>query len=127
MSRHALPAGHAPWLRPGLVVLLALLATAAASGVPAPGVRVLALLPFLLLGPGLGLVGLLDVPDPWREAAFVIGVSLAVDLVVATALGYYGAGTAVETLGVLVGIAVLGAAGQLARTVVRRSHRSAAP
>jgi hypothetical protein len=120
MSRHEAPARWAPWLRPGLVVLLGVLGAAAGTGLAVPGVRVVALLLFLLLGPGVGLVGVLEIGEPWRETALVIGVSLAVDLLVVTALAYYGARTAEDALVLLIGIAGLGAAAQAVRTVVRR-------
>jgi hypothetical protein len=126
MNRHEAPGRRAPWLRPGLVVLLGVLAAAASTQLAVPGVRVVALLLFLLLGPGLGLVGVLEIGEPWRETALVIGVSLAVDLVVVTALAYYGTRTAEGTLLILIGIAGLGAVIQVARTVLRRVRRSAA-
>ena len=114
-----------PWLRAGLVLLLALLAVGASTDLTMPGVRAVALLLFLVLAPGLALVGWLGVPDPWREAALVIGVSLAVDLLVATALAY-GSRSAGTTLGVLVGIAVAGAVGQCVRGLVRSRRGSLA-
>jgi hypothetical protein len=126
MNRHEAPGRWAPWLRPGLVALLGVLAVAASTELAVPGVRVVALLLFLLFGPGLGLVGVLEIGEPWREAALVIGASLAVDLVVVTALAYYGTGTAEDTLVILIGIAGLGAVVQVARTVLRRVRRSAA-
>ena len=126
MTRHEAPSRLVPWLRPGLATLLSASAAAAYAGVTVPGARVVALLLFLLLCPGLGLVGLLDIEDPWREAALVVGVSLAVDLLVVTALAYYAAGTAGDALAVLIGTAVLGAAAQVARSAVRRSRRSSA-
>jgi hypothetical protein len=102
------------------VVLLAGLAVAAGTEGLVPGVRAVALLLFLLFGPGLGLVGLLEVEEPWRETTLVIGVSLAVDLVVVTAYAYQGAGTALDALVVLIGIAGLGAGIQAARSAARR-------
>jgi hypothetical protein len=114
-----------PWLRPAAVVLLSLLALAASTGLAGTGVRVVALLLFMVVAPGLGLVGGLGIPDPWREAALVIGVSLAVDLVVLTALAYGDARPGVG-LGVLIGLSLLGAAAQVGLPVVRRRWGSAA-
>jgi hypothetical protein len=114
------------WLRFGLVVLLAVLAVAASTDVAGPGVRVVALLSFLLAGPGLGLVGLLGIADRWREMALVIGVSLAVDLVVVSALAYGGSRTSGDALAVLIGIALVGAGAQLVVPVLRRRRGSGA-
>jgi len=114
-----------PWLRPAAVVLLGLLALAASTGLAGTGVRVVALLLFMVAAPGLALVGGLGIPDPWREAALVIGVSLAVDLVVLTALAYGDARPGVG-LGVLIGLSLLGAAAQVGLPVVRRRRGSAA-
>jgi hypothetical protein len=116
----------APWWRPGLAVLLGLLALAATSDVAGPAVRVLALLLFLVFGPGLALVGLLDMDEPWREAALVIGVSLAVDLVFLTALAYNGGRSAGDGLAVLLGVTVLGAAAQVVLPAVRRRREGRA-
>ena len=114
-----------PWLRPAAVVLLGLLALAASTGLAGTGVRVVALLLFMVAAPGLALVGGLGIPDPWREAALVIGVSLAVDLVVLTALAYGDARPGVG-LGVLIGLSLLGAAAQVGLPVARRRRGSAA-
>jgi hypothetical protein len=110
-----------------VVVVLALLALAATSGIASPGVRVVALLLFLVFGPGLGLVGLLGIADPWREVALVIGVSLALDLVVVAILAYAGAPSSGIALAVLIGIAVLGSAAQTAMAAVRRRTEQVAP
>jgi hypothetical protein len=64
------------------------------------------------------LVGLLGLTDVWRELSLVIGVSLALDLVVVTALVYGGNRSSGVALAVLIGIALIGAGGQ----VVRRTH-----
>jgi uncharacterized membrane protein len=68
---------------------------------------------FILLGPGLGLVGLLGIEDPWQLLTLAFGVSLALDTAVALLLvyvvGWYpGAG-----LGILLAIAIAGALAQL--------------
>jgi hypothetical protein len=120
MSSHRARALPAPWWRPALAVLLGLLALAATTDVADPAVRVVALLLFLVFGPGLALVGLLGMDEPWREAALVIGVSLAVDLVLLTALAYNGGRSAGDGLAVLLGVTVLGAAAQVVLSAVRR-------
>jgi hypothetical protein len=107
-----------PLLRPAIVAALSLVAVVAAAAAVDPFVRVIALLLFMIFGPGLALVGLLGLTDVWRELSLVIGVSLALDLVVVTALVYGGNRSSGVALAVLIGIALIGAGGQ----VVRRTH-----
>ena len=114
-----------PYSRPGLVLLLGLLAAVGSTAADGSGMRVGTLLLFLVLAPGLALVGLLGIRDPWREAALVIGVSLAVDLVVVTTLAYTRATRAQEALAVLIVIATLGAGAQLAMPALRERTGSA--
>ncbi len=121
MRPHTAPSSARRWWRPVLVVGLGLAALVVPGTTAAPGVRVVVLLAFLVLGPGLALVGLLDIPDGWRELSLVIGVSLALDLVVVGVLAYAGDGTAGDGLALLIGIAFTGAAVQFVR--LRRSGR----
>jgi hypothetical protein len=104
-----------PLLRPAIVAALSLVAVVAAAAAVDPFVRVIALLLFMIFGPGLALVGLLRLTDVWRELSLVIGVSLALDLVVVTALVYGGNRSSGTALSVLIGIAVIGAVGQVVR------------
>ena len=115
--RHSVRAPH-PLLRPAVVAALSVVAVLAAAAAVDPVVRVIALLLFLIFGPGLALVGLLRLRDVWRELSLVIGVSLALDLVVVSAFVYGGNRSSGTALAVLIGIAVIGAVGQ----VVRRAH-----
>ncbi|MDX6705300.1 MAG: hypothetical protein QOD83_518 [Solirubrobacteraceae bacterium] len=76
-------------------------------------VRTLLVAVFLLLGPGLGIVGLFGVEDPWALLTLAFGLSVALDTFVALTLvyvvGWYpGAG-----LGVLLAISIAGALAQL--------------
>ena len=121
MTTHAAPFSARPWWRPALVVGLGLAALTVPGTAAAPGIRVVVLLAFLVLGPGLALVGLLDIPDGWRELSLVIGVSLALDLVVVGVLAYAGYDTAAHGLALLAGIAFAGAAVQFLR--LRRRGR----
>ena len=120
MSRPSVSADPQRWLRPALVLLLCALGAGATISGLAPGIRVVALLLFLIFGPGVALVGLLRIGEPWRELTLVIGVSLAVDLVVATVLAYSGVRGSGAALAVLIGIAVGGAGAQVAVPVLRR-------
>jgi hypothetical protein len=122
MTTRTAPFSARPWWRPALVVGLSFAALIVPRVAAAPGVRVVVLLVFLVLGPGLALVGLLDIPDGWRELSLVIGVSLALDVVVVGVLTYAGDSTAGDGLALLVGIAFAGAAVQFVR--LRRRGRN---
>jgi hypothetical protein len=98
MTTHSVRASR-PLLRPAVVAALSVVAVLAAAAAVDPVVRVIALLLFLIFGPGLALVGLLRLRDLWRELSLVIG-------------GNRSSGTA---LAVLIGIAVIGAVGQVLR------------
>lgn len=115
MSSLAVRDGSRAWLRPVVVIVLSIVALVAVAAPVDPVIRFVALLPFMIFGPGLGLVGLLGIRDAWRELSLVIGVSLSVDLVVASALVYGGNRSAGVALAVLIGVAVAGAVGQAAR------------
>jgi hypothetical protein len=115
MSSHAVRTGFGPWLRPVIVGALSLVALIAVAASIDPFARVVALLLFMVFGPGLALIGLLGIRDVWRELSLVIGVSLALDLVVVSALVYGGNRSSTVALLILVGIAAAGAAGQLVR------------
>jgi uncharacterized membrane protein len=114
MTTHSVRAPH-PLLRPAVVAALSVVAVLAAAAAVDPVVRVIALLLFLIFGPGLALVGLLRLRDVWRELSLVIGVSLALDLVVVSAFVYGGNRSSGTALAVLIGIAVIGAVGQVLR------------
>jgi hypothetical protein len=115
--RHVARASH-PLLRPAIVAALSVVTVVAAAAAVDPFVRVVALLLFMIFGPGLAWVGLLRLREVWRELSLVIGVSLALDLVVVSAFVYGGNRSSGTALAVLIGIAVIGAVGQ----VVRRAH-----
>jgi hypothetical protein len=114
MTTHSVRASR-PLLRPAVVAALSVVAVLAAAAAVDPVVRVIALLLFLIFGPGLALVGLLRLRDLWRELSLVIGVSLALDLVVVSAFAYGGNRSSGTALAVLIGIAVIGAVGQVLR------------
>ena len=114
MTTHSVRAPH-PLLRPAAVAALSVVAVLTAAAAVDPVVRVIALLLFLIFGPGLALVGLLRLRDVWRELSLVIGVSLALDLVVVSAFAYGGNRSSGIALAVLIGIAVIGAVGQVLR------------
>jgi hypothetical protein len=99
-------ARRAPW---AVVAVAAVAAPAAAlAGAPAV-VRIPVVLLFLLLGPGMAFVPFLDLGDPVAELTVAVGISVAVDLVVAMAMLYAGAWSPAATLVVLAAVALCGA------------------
>lgn len=102
-------------LRP-LVVIASVCALGAVvlAGVGSP-LRPLLAVWFLLAVPGLALTPLLRLDDAWGELAVVLSLSVAVDIVVATALMYANAWSPTLIVGVLAAASLAGAAGQLLR------------
>jgi hypothetical protein len=93
-----------------IAVALAAVAAMAVALAGAPGaLRVPLVLGFLLIGPGMAFVPLLDLGDPVAELTVALGVSLALDLAVAMAMRYAGAWSPLATLAVLAAIALAGA------------------
>jgi hypothetical protein len=116
-----------PWLRPGLSAALSLVVVVAAAADTASGLRTAAVVAFLTVGPGFGLVGILGIRDGWRELALAIGLSFAVDVLVVGAFQYAGEAGAARPLAVLIGITVAGAAADLwLRRTERADGRAAA-
>jgi hypothetical protein len=104
-----------PWA--AVVAVAAVVAPALAlAGAPA-AVRLPVVLVFLLLGPGMAFVPLLDLGDPVAELTVAVGISLAVDLAVALAMLYAGAWSPPATLVVLAAFALGGAALQRVKGV----------
>jgi len=101
---------------PGPVVLGLALAVAVAAllGEHSTG-RTLLVAAFLLLGPGLALVGLLEVEDPWALLALAFGLSVALDTTVALVLIYITGWDPGAGLAVLVVVSVLGSLAQTVR------------
>ena len=101
------------WL--ALAVVVGGLAAIAASFADAPTqVRVPLVLAFALIGPGAAIVPILELHDPLGEFTLALGVSLAVDVVVACAMLYAHAWAPEAGLAILVAVAVAGAGGQVA-------------
>ena len=94
-----------------LVVALAVDAMALFAG--PSDVRTLLVAVFLLLGPGLGLVGLLGIEDPWQLLTLAFGVSVALDTAVALLLIYVVGWYPGMGLAVLLAISIAGALAQL--------------
>jgi uncharacterized membrane protein len=104
---------HGPWLRPTLVAASVLaLGAVAAAGVASP-LRPLLTVWFLLFCPGLALAPLLRLGDGWNQLAVAIPLSIALDILVASAFMYAGAWSAPLIVAVLAAISLLGAALQV--------------
>jgi uncharacterized membrane protein len=87
--------------------------------------RVVAVLVFLLFGPGLAVAELLDVRDVAQRLAIATGVSLAVETLVGLALLYAGAFSAELTLAIVLALSALLLAVAWLRAT--RRERSRAP
>jgi hypothetical protein len=99
---------------------LAMIEGVAASG--ASPMRLIAVAWFLTVCPGLAIVGLIGLRDPWLSLAIVPALSFAVDVFVGGILSYTGLWSPSAAILVLVAISVTGAVAQDA--VV---HRLTAP
>lgn len=96
--------------RPPAVLLFSTLAML--EGVAAHGgspLRTLLVVCFFAVSPGLALVGLLRLSDPWLEAALVPALSLSLDAMVGGALSYAGVWSPAAGILILVAISVAGA------------------
>lgn len=107
------------WL--ALTVVIGALAAAAASFAPAPlAIRIPLVLAFAVLGPGAAVVPLIGLRDPLGEFTLAVGVSLAADVAVASAMLYAHAWAPQRGLEILV-IVTLAAAGVQLVTAGRRA------
>lgn len=79
---------------------------------PSPG-RTLLVAVFLLLGPGLGIVGLFGIEDPWQLLTLAFGLSVALDTAVALVLVYVAGWYPGAGIAVLLAIGIAGALAQL--------------
>ncbi len=77
-------------LRQGIVIGLALAALAGVALDPSQPLRSFAVLPFVVIGPGLALTGLLRLSDPLLEVTLVVALSFAVQTLVGMITVYGG-------------------------------------
>jgi len=97
------------------LVIVASSGAAMLGGVVSSGtssVRTLLIAWFLVVAPGLALIGLLRLRDVWLELALVPALSLAVDAIVAGTLSYTGLWSPAAAIMILVAICVGGALAQ---------------
>jgi hypothetical protein len=101
--------------RLGAPVVLLVSTAAAVGGLATHGAspaRTLLVVCFLAIAPGLALVGLLRLSDPWLGAALVPALSLSIDAIVGGVLSYAGLWSPAAALLILVALSVIGAVGQ---------------
>ena len=106
-------------------LIVASSALAMIEGVVATGsspLRLLAVVWFLTVCPGLAVVGLIGLRDPWLALAVVPALSFALDVFVGGILSYTGLWSPAAAILVLVGLSVTGAVAQDAV-----AHRLTAP
>ena len=112
-----------PWAP---VIVLASSSLAMLEGVATQGaspLRTVLVVWFLAVAPGLAVVGLLRLEDPWLELALVPALSLSIDAIVGGVLSYTGLWSPAAGILILVAISVAGAFAQDA--FPRRSERTA--
>jgi hypothetical protein len=99
---------HDRWLRPGIVLASGTaLVTVIATGIGAPWRPILALW-FVLVCPGVSLVGVLSLPDRLVELGVVAPLSLTVVTLTSVALFYGGVWSAGAEFGLLLGVCLTG-------------------
>jgi uncharacterized membrane protein len=103
--------GRRHWLPAALIA--AALVTLIVAYAPAPTVvRAPLVLVFALLGPGAAVVPLIALRDPLGEFTLALGVSCAIDVIVALGLLYGHAWSPVAGLAILAGLTLAGAIAQ---------------
>jgi uncharacterized membrane protein len=90
-------------------------------------VRPFVVLPFLLAGPGLALVSLLDLDEPLEEVVLAIALSVSLDVLVALVMLYGRFWSPAAGVGFLAGVTVLACALRVLRLRVRRDGRTRTP
>jgi hypothetical protein len=94
------------------VIVLASSALAMLEGIATHGaspLRTLLVVWFLAVAPGLAVVGLLRLQDPWLEVALVPALSLSIDVIVGGILSYTRLWSPAAGILILVAISVAGA------------------
>lgn len=102
------------WPAPTALGLALAVAVAALLGEASTG-RTLVVAIFLLLGPGLALVCLLEIDDPWALLALAFGASVALDTAVALMLVYVTGWNPDAGLAILLVVSVAGALAHMVR------------
>jgi uncharacterized membrane protein len=101
-----------PWTPPLILLLCILVVLERIAAHGTSPVRTVLTVAFFVLAPGLAVVGLLRLADPWLAAALAPALSLSIGAIVGGILSYAGAWSATAGLEILVVISVLGALAQ---------------
>jgi hypothetical protein len=109
---------------PAIIVASAIATVLASAGEPLQPLRTVLAFWFLLVCPGLALVRLLALSDPFAELAVAVALSLALDTAVGEALLFAGAWSASSGLVALAALSLGGAALQVARSAPPRRLES---
>jgi hypothetical protein len=94
------------------LIVLASSALAMLEGIATDGastLRTVLVVWFLAVAPGLAVVGLLRLQDPWLEVALVPALSLSIDVIVGGVLSYTRLWSPAAAILILVAISVAGA------------------
>ncbi|MBA2631068.1 MAG: hypothetical protein H0U84_08630 [Thermoleophilaceae bacterium] len=102
-----------PW--PWLIVLSAFAVGAVSAAGDSSPIRTVLAVWFLLLCPGLALVGLMRLNDVWGELTLGVAISVALDTVVAAGLLYAGLWSPPAAFAILAAVSLAGAGFQYAR------------
>lgn len=95
-------------MKPRLLIAFAL-AAGVASTAPIPhALRLVVILPFLLLGPGLGFVWLCGLRDPFAGLVVSVALSIGLGVTVSQALVLAGSWSAPAAIWVLAGLTAVG-------------------
>jgi uncharacterized membrane protein len=100
---------------PGGMICSTILVALVAFVLPAGPLRPVLVIPFLLVCPGLALVRRLRLAEWWVELMLAIGVSVAVDTLLATAMVYAGVWSPRLLLAVLVWLGLIAGIEELIR------------
>ena len=100
---------------PGGMISAAVLVGLVAFVLPIDPLRQLLVVPFLLVAPGMVLVRRLRLAEWWVELLLAIGVSVAVDTLLATAMVYAGVWSPKLLLAVLVWLSLVAGIEELIR------------
>jgi hypothetical protein len=105
--------GRLAW--PGGMIGAAILVGLVAFVLPSNPLRPLLVVPFLLVVPGMALVRRLHLAEWWLELLLAVGVSVAVNTLLATAMVYAGVWSPMLLLAVLVWLSLVAGIEELIR------------
>lgn len=100
---------------PGVMTGSAILVALVAFVLPLEPARPVLVVPFLLICPGMALVRRFRLAEGWLEFLLAIGVSVAVDTLLATAMAYAGVWSPRLLLAVLVWLSLIAGIEELIR------------